>query len=233
MSYTVTKLITNAWYLSSIVSRDLETVSGAQLSDGLDLLNALLAVKTADDRHIPYYSVYDTTAVAGQEMYFIPNLILAQTFTFFINSVRYSTIVQQRKNYFGSPRVENINSLPFNWHIERCFGGSNLYLYFNPNSNFPMQIVGKFSLNQVTLNQDLSLTLDLFYIEYLRYLLAEYMCSDYGVIFPAQGYKKLQEFEQIIRDVSPIDLQMTKFSSLQEGTGINWGFVNLGQGWTT
>jgi hypothetical protein len=231
MAYTVTKLITNAYYLSGIVARDMETVSGDQLSDGLDRLNALLAIKTANRRLIPYFTIYDFTLTAGVESYYIPKLISIDTFTFFIGDVRYSCILQDRKMYFGSGRVNNIDSLPYNYHLERELGGARIYLYFLPNSNFPAQITAKFSLNSVTLNQDLLLTLDQFYIEYLRYSLAEYLCEEYQITFAPESQKRLNDYEQIITDIAPLDLTMTKFSSLQAESGINWADVNIGRGW--
>lgn len=232
MAYTVTKLITNAWYLSGIVSRDLETVSGDQISDGLDLLNAVLAIKTANRRLIPYFTQYMLNAVPNQEVYFIPNLINAETLTFNIGPVRYSMQWLDRKKYFGTGRVDNISSLPFDWHVERTKGGANLYLYFLPDSNYPLIIWGKFSLAMLTnLQQDLSLTLDAFYIEYLRYALAEYMCSEYNINLQPQSQQKLNEYEEIITDISPIDLSVSKTSTLQRHQGLNWGDINIGRGW--
>lgn len=231
MSYTVTQLITNSWYLSGIVSRDLEEVSFNQLNDGLTMLNAVLAVKTANRRLIPYYTLYDFTLVAGQEKYFIQNLIEVDTATFFIDSVRYSMIPQSRRTYFGTGRVNNIDSLPYNYYVERAFNGANIYLYFLPEQNYPAQLSAKFSLSSVTLNQDLSLTLDMFYIEYLRYALAEYMCEEYQLVLGAQPAQKLKEYEAIITDISPMDLTMSKMSSLQAESGINYADVNIGRGW--
>ena len=231
MVYTTTQLITRSWYLSGIVSRELETVSGDQLSEGLDLLNAVLNIKTAQQRLIPYFTEYQFNAIIGQETYFIPNLIEVQTFTFNIGTVRYSTNKQGRVFYFGSGRVDNINSLPFNWHVERTLGGSNLYMYFLPYENLPCILWGKFSLADVTLDQDLSLTIEDFYIEYLRYALAEYMCQEYSITMQPQSYKKLNEYEEMIVDISPLDLQIKKISGLQTSTGYNYAFVNLGQGW--
>src|SRR6267142_2645318 len=91
---TVTDLITERFYLSSVISEELETISGLQLSIGLRLLNALLAVKSIDGSKITYYQKYDFTAVIGQEMYFIPGLIDLATFTFFLDTIRYSMIKQ-------------------------------------------------------------------------------------------------------------------------------------------
>jgi hypothetical protein len=214
MAYTVLKLITNAYNLSGIVSRRFQTVSGAQLSTGLDLLNDLLAIKTADNRLIPYYSSYTLTTVAGQETYTIPNLILAETLTFVLQGVvRYPVLQQGRKMFYGSPRVNGIRSLPFNGHIERAKGGATLSLYFLPDAAYPVTVWGKFSLASVTINQDLEATMDRFLIVYLRYLLANAICQDQNK--PFLSLEQLEEYEEQLTDLSPPDMSVTKMSTLQ------------------
>lgn len=230
MAYTVTQLITRAFYLSQVVSRELETVSGQQLTDGLTWLNALLSLKSAHSRLIPYYQQTEFNAVNGQEEYFVENLVQPETLTFNIGPVRYSTQYQSRKPYFGSGRVDNITSLPFNWHFERVLGGSNIFLYFVPNTDYPIKIWGKFGFDNVTLNQDLLLLYDEYYIDYLRYRLALRICSEFGIPMQPQTMGELEELEEAMTDVSPPDLTLTKYSSLQGETGLNWGDINLGKG---
>ena len=140
MAYTTLQLINNAYYESGIVSRGFETVSGQQATDGLQFLNDLIDDKTVDNGLIPYYTQLDFAAVIGQEKYFIPNLINMDTFVFFIDTVRYQTQNRGRREYFGTSRADNIQSLPGSWHLERCFGGANLYIYFKPDQNFPLTI---------------------------------------------------------------------------------------------
>lgn len=229
MTYTTTQLITRAYYLSGIVARDFQTVTGDQLTDGLTMLNALLDVKAGQQRFIPYFSVYDFSSVVGQENYTITNLLSVETLTFAIGPVRYSMLPMPRKSYYGSGRVNNLQSLSFTYHVERCHDGSIISLYPLPQNIYAMQLTGKFSLADVILGQDLSATLDLFYIEYLRYGLAEYICNEYNVEF--QNASKLLEYENMISDISPLDLTMTKLSTMQKETGINYGFVNLSGGW--
>lgn len=231
MVTTVTQLVTESFYLSGIVSKTLQTVSGAQIAEGLQLLNSVLSFKTAAQRLIPYYREYQFNAVIGQQTYYVPDLILAESLTFNIGPVRYSMFPQGRREYFASPRIDNINSLPFQWHFERCLGGANIYLYFNPEDTYLMKLWGKFSLSNVTLNQDLELTLDLFFIEYLRYALAAKICQNRNVMFAPDNQKMLNEYESEIFDISPMDLKLTKKSSFNADQGLNWGDVNIGRGW--
>jgi hypothetical protein len=232
MAYLTSKLITNAYYLSGVVSRDFETPTGGQMSDGLDLLNDILADKTANSAMIPYSEAYTLNAVTGQSEYYIPNLISVDTFTFFIGTIRYQTRNQQRKDYFGSFRATAIESLPFNWHLERELDGARLFLYFVPNTEYPMEIWGQFRLASVTEFQDLSLTLDRFYINFLKYELAKRICQFFSYKMPQDVQDTLNDYYQwIASSTNTMDLRQQKLSTLTGGTAINYAIVNLSGGW--
>lgn len=233
MAYTARELISDAFHLSGVVSRDFQTVTGSQSTEGLKLLNNVLAGKRSQERLIPYFKEYNLTAVAGQEEYFIPNLALIETFTFNIDTIRYATRQDKRGTYFATGRVDNIQSLPYSWHTERTKGGSNLYIYFIPNEAYPMTVWGKFALDKVdSLDEDLELVYDLDYLDYLQYYVAKRICHAYGISLPPDTNKEFMRMENILTDDSPLDLQMKKESTLSGRTQINYGDVNLGQGWT-
>lgn len=236
MAYTVRKLLNKAYYLSGIVARNQQTVNGQQITDGLDLLNDLLSLKSTNNRLIPYFSSYSLTAVIDTENYLIPNLIYADSITFNLNTtVRIPIEIQSRKEYFGTVRVNNLTTIPFECNINRAKGGANLYIYPLPNDDYPIAINGKFGLlSNATLNTDLESIYDRFYITYLRYCVAEFICQEMNVSLPVATQIKLESLHQQMLDLSPIDLTPTKLSTLQSnGRSINWGFVNLSGGWTT
>ena len=134
----------------------------------------------------------------------------------------------------------------FNYNFNRGEGGGTLSLYFIPAADYPFKAMVKFFLNDVTLETDLtdvSETLpytflqtnnagyDTSYIEYLRYALAQYMCSEYGILFNPESEKILKKMERKLMYVSPPDLSRIGVSILGQGTGFNWGDVNIGHGW--
>lgn len=231
MSYPARLLVTRSWYLSGIVARRLQSVTGDQATDGIALLNALLDWKTVETDLIPYWTYFEFPAVIGQEQYFIPNLYDVESLTFNIGDVRYPTDYTTRTAYFGTGRVDNINSLPSNWYFNRSVGGGSIYLYFKPAGEYPIKIMGKFGLQNVTLDTDLLAIYDAAYIEYLRYALAQYMCSEYGIIFNPESEKILNSIKRTLMYVSPPDLSVRKSSILTAGSGINFGDVNIGHGW--
>lgn len=236
--YTVTELVTKAYYKSSVLGREFQEISGSELNDGIEMLNDLLADKTADKGGIPYFLEYNSVMIPGQERYIIPNLIMAETVTFFItqpgaNSVRYSVQMVDRKRYWGTPRANNIQSLPYQCMIQREFGGASIYFYFVPNRDYPFQIWGLFSLTSVTFNQDLDLTLDKFYQNYLAYLLAVRICNEFNYSIPEGVQKQLDMYELTIQKrQQQLDLHQTSISALSTpNDGLNYAWANLGTGW--
>lgn len=231
MAYTTNQLITGAFYASGIVSREFETVSGPQIADGLVWLNNIITEKDVDDGMIPFEDTIEMTFIPNQEKYFIPDLIQIDTLTFFLNSVRYSMKYEKRNAYFGNSRAENISTLPYEWYFERSKGGGNLYVYFRPDSAYPVVIHGSVRLTQVALFQDLELTFDQFYTTYLRYCLADRICSEYNFTTPPNVLRQLGKYEAFIGKKSKLlDLSIRKTSTLQKRGSLNYAFVNLSHG---
>ncbi len=331
MAYSAQTLITRAWYLSGIVARNLQVPTGDQITDGLFLLNAMLDFKQIETDLIPYWTYIEMPLIGGQEYYFLPNVAAVESATFNIGVVRYPMDSTSRRTYFGTSRVDNIQTLPFNWNFNRGENGGTLSMYFLPQANYPLKLMVKLFLNEVALQTDMtsfgsafasgfvsninvinggsgytippSVTIsapgspngvnatafasiqngivtsisitnpgtfysfpptvtisppqmigginatatavtssyqfvqsqnagyDTSYIEYLRYYLAKYMCSEYGIIFNPQSEKILRSLERTLMYVSPPDLHMTKTSILSEVVGINYADVNIGMGW--
>lgn len=232
MAITATDLISRAYYLSQVVSRELQTVSGSQITDGLYLLNALLDFKSTDTRLIPYYDRTTFNTVAGTEMYFIPNLLMVDALTFNIGQVRYAMYERTRDEFFNTPRVDNIQSLPFSYRVERVLGGANIYFYFVPADVYVMKLSGKYALSEVTLMQDISLVYDKYYIEYLRHELANMICSDYGATLPDATMETLQEYRKKLLTVSPPDLSIQSHNYFNSGwDSMDWQTANLSVGY--
>jgi hypothetical protein len=246
MSYTAQNLITRSWYLSGIVARNLQVVTGDQINDGLMMLNALLDFKQIETDLIPYWTYIEMALVSGQEYYFLPNVAAVESATFNIGTVRYPMVNTSRRSYFGSSRVDNIQTLPFNWNFNRGENGGTIAFYFLPESNYPLKMMVKIFLTDVSLgtdltniNSDLPYTFletenagyDTSYIEYLRYALAQYMCSEYGILFNPESEKILAKMQRKLMYIEPPDLSLSKISILTESTGYNWGDINIGRGW--
>lgn len=232
MSYTAQQLITQSYYLSGIVSRNFQVIEGPQLNDGLFLLNSLLNFKFVQIDLIPFWKYNQTiTTVPGQEKYNLPNCTYIESMTFFYSGIRYAMSYISRRNYFSAIRADTIITLPLTYTTNRNNTGMDIYMYPFPDQAYPVNIIGKFGLTDVSLNTDLTTVYDVAYVEYLRYALAEYICSQNGILFNPESYKKLKEIERQLMDVSPPDLSLQKSSVLTSPGGINFGDVWIGQGY--
>lgn len=234
MAYTGAKLISNAYYLAGIVSRNFESVGPDDLAIGLDLINEILDERTVDKSAIPYFTSSNFTSIVNQETYQVDDLIDVSTLTFVIDSVRYAMTPQKRNAYFGDARANNISTLPGNYHVERNLEGATISVYPLPDREYPFTLWGKFRLSSIALNQNLETSLNKFYIKYLRYLLASALCDEFNYVMPANAEKTLNRLDYSIKKVSAVlDLKTTKKSTLNtQPSSLNYGQVNIGRGWT-
>lgn len=236
MAYSVNKLIANAFYLSRVRSSDFQQVSGSDIAIGLDLLNEVLSETSVNTRMIPYYKEYVTNAVVGQEMYFIPGLVEPFSLTFNLSTVRFSTNDLSRRQYHSVTRIDGISALPINCSFELTTGGSNLYVYFLPSTEYPFKIWGKFSLKcdlgQTDLTTDMLLTYDLFYIRYLRHLLAAEICNYYGTTLSPDVRVISERIAANINDKNVLDLTSRKVNLYSDEKHWDWPSVNLFRGFT-
>ncbi len=234
MATTVQSLITGSYYKAQVVAREMGTVSGSQISEGFQWLNDVISDTDVNFSMVPYETTFAFPAVIGQERYFIPGLIQIDTLTFTLNNVRYSMQYQDRNQYFGAARTNNILTLPYSWYVERELGGASLYIYFLPDQEYDMEVHGIFRLPQVTsLTQDMDLTYDRFFKSYLSYALPDRICSEYSIATPVNVTKTLNQYIAYINQKSRnLDLSMQKQSTLAKSSYINYGQVNLGKGFT-
>lgn len=226
-------IIQRALNLSGILSRSLEEQDDEEGATGLFWLNMLLAEKSATGVLLPYFGHIDIVPVVGQEIYFIPNLTTAEILTFKIQGVRYSVTNTTRYKYLGTPRADNIESLPFQWYWERVNGGMNIYLYFKPSNQIEnIQVTGLLGLQNVIFSTELNDFLDTFYQNFLIFELAEALCLAYKISTPPETKAKLARLRKEMVTINPRDFKLKKKSLLGSGGILTYAQVNIGRAWT-
>jgi hypothetical protein len=212
---TTQDVVSRALYISGIVARDFEIPTASQINDGIIEINNVLSQQNSNMGLNPYYDTYNFNTSIGVESYFIPNLIQPETITYELNSLRYSLTWLNRDKYFGSGRINNLETLPALWFSEPTFGGATLYVYPLPNVAYAFQMHAKFRMQFVTQFQDLSLTLDQNLIDYLTFRVAQRLCAIQGFVCPDNVKQLLNEAESYIRSlIAPPDYAMRRKSTL-------------------
>ena len=214
MIYNARRLITEAFNLSGIVSRDYETIDAPQIALGQTLLNNLLVLQSIDTSEIPYYEKYTFTTVVGQEMYFVENLVDIQSMCFFLGNVRIPMAQESRKGYFYTGRVENLSVMPFSFRMERTTGGANIWQYPLSSQPYVVEAMVKYGFTDITsLDQNLSTIYDEWYIVYLKYGLALEILYHYNKPIPPQLLQRFEKIKLDITETSPPDMRCTSIST--------------------
>ena len=142
-----------------IVAAQAETVSGDQLKDGLEHLNDFLALQNANSRMIPYIRVGNLTCIPNSEELFVKHLLNIDALTLRVEEPRSYALqtlpLLGRKGYFTHDYPFFLR--PRFYHLEKIKGGSLLFLNPTPDKAYPLKLVGKFGLTEVSYNDDLSL----------------------------------------------------------------------------
>lgn len=234
MMFTANQLINQAYNLSGIISLDFELPTGSQITTGLQILNNILNESSLDSVLIPYFTHQEFTCVPNQEIYNIPNLVELTSLTFFINNVRFPMTRDSLNRYWATGRVNNIDSLPFHYYVEKALNSSNIYLYFSPESNYVMQITGKFSISDLTQFDDVSLFYAPYYYKWLMYRLAAELCELYGRELPPQSIQRMNNLERRLNKMVGVDLTIDKYRMISRPP-VNdlYAQANIGKGWTT
>ena len=233
MAYSITKLITNAYYLSKVRSQDYQMVGGDDIEIGVDLFNEIQSESSINTKMIPFYKEIEFPCIVGQEKYYIPNLVQPISTTFNLQTVRYATNPMSRMKYHATTRVDGIRSMPFNCSFERVKGGCDLYVYFLPIANYPLKIWGKFAMEEITIDQlqeDLSLVYEMWYIRYLRYYLSREICNFFGISINPEVAAVLRKIEGLLNDANYIDLTANTVNLYNDKAVLNWPMINLGRG---
>jgi hypothetical protein len=211
-------IISQAYYLANVVSREFETVSASQLSDGLTALNDILSEKGATGNLIPYYKKETFNMTTGQATYDIPGLITAQTITFLVGTVRYPITIRGNQSFFGSVRPEGISSLPLTGNLQRIVGGTRLHVYFLPIEDYRVEVYGKFYLDQIETPQQEMNDLDRFYLSYLKYELCQRLCDLFGKEFTQAKMATLVRLRRQMARISPPDNSVRPNNALNNNT---------------
>jgi hypothetical protein len=225
------ELIAKAFYLSGVVGRGYESITGEYSQDGLDLLNDILAEKAIDSALIPYTSHTTFETVANTEIYTVQNLVEIDCLTFNLDeNTRLPLERDTQYNYFGSGRINDIKSLLTHYYAERQVDNTmKIYFFFIPDSAYTVNITGKYAFSSASLLD--TLPFDQFYTSYLKYLLAKRICHFYEENFNPEHEATLQKMEEKLYQMTGEDFTSRKVSMFSR-SGVNYAQANLGKGWT-
>lgn len=226
MAITANQLIASSYYLADITAPEFETLNGEQASIGLQLLNGIIGEVALDAVLIPYFTHQSFNTVAQQEVYVVQNLVEVSTMTYNLDTdVRYSLTRESINRYFGWARVNNLFSIPQIYTVEREHNASKIYMYPIPDKVYEVDITGKFMLSDVSFNDVLTDTYDVFYLKWLKYRLAFELCQLNGKQMNPDAAGMLFNLERRVNKLVGTDLTTNKFQMISKRPGRGDAFL--------
>lgn len=206
------QLITQSYYLAGIIWIDGEIPTGQQINTGLNMLNGIISESALDAILILYFTHDTFTGQVGVETYNVPGLIELSALTFSQDEVRYQLSRKSINEYNAISRVNNLNSLPQSYYVERAMNSSNIYVYPFPNLPYEFQVTGKFMNSQVTLDEVIDNVYDGFYCKWLTYRLAYELCQLYEKEMSPNTKTQLDNLERRLNKAVGTDLTINKYN---------------------
>lgn len=224
---TAQQIVDSGWYLSGIVARDYEVVSGSQSADGLEILNDILSEMAVTGKYQPYYTQITQNVTKGSASFFVTNLIDCDSVTFKIQSVTYTMNRRNVTQYFNKSFVNSVESLPYEYYFQREVGGGRIFIYYSPSDDYDFRVSGRFSINIVESTTDLSSQFDQIYLTYLKYACAVRMCQFDNVTPPKTVQQELFRIRKMITKMSPSIAENQNISILGSYKAPSYGRANL------
>ena len=228
--YSVSELITDAYYLSRVVAREFETVSSSQTKAGLSMLNEVISDHNISSAMLPYYDEITLPVSAGEDQVFFQNMVTVETITILNGDVRHSLNRVGRDRFFNEPRVNNIRSLPYMYFYETRRISGVLNLYYSPDKDYVLTITGKRFQNPVALDFDMNNLFARFYTAYIKYALAERICNDNNITVNQGLQKILDYYQREISNMNPTDFSVN-IANPYSGSVIDPVQSQLSNGW--
>lgn len=209
--YTVRQLVSESYYLTNIVARDNEVVSGTQSALGLLLLNTIIDFSRTDKQIIPFWENKSYSTATGVSKYYIKNLSSIENITYLNGSEIIPLRMLNSSEYYDSTLSTNNTGDTGAYYAERLSGGTNIILVNTPASDSTMYIHGKFACIELEFTSNLLDYFELGYIEYLTYKLADSICIRNNIETPVNILKSISDYRAIISSSSVANLTMDNY----------------------
>ncbi len=212
---TANEIIEGAFKIIGIFSEE-RNLSGKRLKEGLDVLNELLSTYRASAQLIAYDSTITFNLVVGQRQYEISEEISADVNSNPLVRLKFVTIENDNLQYPIQIAPDNLfytnginlnrSRRPTQVFLQQDNNASFLNFFVKPELAYLCTVKGKFVLDDLTLNTDIT-TIPRYYTLYLKSALGRLLHPNYdGSKWDAVDETQYTELKEDVMSVADIDL---------------------------
>jgi hypothetical protein len=217
MATTVNKLIENAYKTANLFAED-RIIDGAKIIEGLNVLNEILDNFAGAPDLIAYDEILSFPITSSQREYTISReagadvdanrLVHLKYCIVKVSSIQYVVNVTTDYEYWRRNISLLIHTRPREVYLQNERGLSKIIFIHLPDRNYTCEIKGKFVLDNLTLNTDIT-NVPQYYLYYLRFKLAEYLALEYmSSNWTPKHEQMLQKLEKRILSAADIDTNL-------------------------
>ena len=234
-NFSVNQLINNSLYLIGELATN-ETPDAYMLATGLELINELINLFSADSIYIPFLSTISFNMVEGQATYTIGNGITNDIIAdrivdlSFANytvpssgqGIIYPLNIITKSQYYGIVRLTPLQTRPGFIFLDKQDVRSEVTLYPAPDQPYPCQLRVKKMVDQLT-EHELLTELPPFYYGFMKYALARRFISYYpSGNWPASAEDTYQDYYNTVKNAVETDVTIRPSAILNRPKPFWW-----------
>lgn len=204
MTTTAAELVQQSFYLANVKDPE-EALEGYEISQGLNLLNAIITQWSSLSVYIPAYTLLPINTVAGTYLYTLNTIIVDLLEASYYDSanIKYDLAIidlkrQNTLNYQDTTVQLRPNLVfPQNDQSTVATQTTKIFLYPIPNDVYNVTLYAKTFINTFDYSDELT-TLPAWYFKVLKYQLANDLSTEYETVLPARFDK---EYDKLIKEL--------------------------------
>jgi hypothetical protein len=231
---TTNDLIVNSLYLTGELGVG-ETPDAFMLTTGLEIVNGLLDMYSADGIYIPFLTTINFNFVAGQGTYSISDLVPADInadrvvdlafANYLVSTISYPLRIINKATYYNISRQTDVETRPGTIFLDKQPTESFITVYPIPDQPYPCSIQVKSMIDELGPVEDIS-ELPPYYYRFLKYAMArEFMAYYPSGNWPQTNEDAYQDMYNNLKNANETDLTINPSAILQTHQPYYWQLI--------
>jgi hypothetical protein len=199
----VSELINDSYRFGNIIAEEGQDLTAVQLADGVRLLNYVINKINIDGDEIALNANESLSLTAGVDTLLLPDYIKVTKMQYNLGNVFLDVHLQSFEDFYNGARVAGVSSIPYSGYQRRTPEGVEVKLYFIPDADYELRIVGGLKKIKTLAADDEIDTETNFYFELLTWELANYLRRRNQLPRDMEIISEIREIKDKLKRIKP------------------------------
>lgn len=202
------ELINDAYRFGNVIAEEGQDLTAIQLADGIRLLNYVVNKINIDGEEVSLNARGDITVNAGQNVVLLTDYIKVTKAQYNLGDVFLDIHLLSYDDFYNESRIVNVSSIPYSGYTRRVPEGVELNLYFTPEKDYQVRIVGGLKkIKTLSADDELEAT-EQFYFELLMWELSRYLRLRNQMPSDPDIKKEIIEIREKLKSIKPKNINV-------------------------